>query len=131
MPFESFIDCFKYEQPFFMVSTLEDGRVAITPNALVIPYNFLQAGYWPRELFPTGWEYVAIKNGTYPVIMTAHPVASIDEWFRKFDKLVASFAKETLSEFVTTSAEFLPLDIEKYEKTPAYAETLPRRPVNV
>lgn len=121
MPFELFIDCFQNEQPFFLVSQLEDGRLAITPNALVMPYNFLQAGFWPRDLFPSGWEYVTIKNGTYPLIMTAHPIVKADEWFRKFEKHVISFAKETLSEFIITSAEILPLDIENFEKVPVKA----------
>lgn len=129
MPFEFFIDCFQNELPFFLVSMLEDGRIAITPNSFVIPFNFLQAGYWPRELFPMGWEYVTFKNGTYPLIVTAHPVATIDEWFRKFEKLVISFAKETLAEFVATSAEILPLDFEKLEKAPSQFET--RRPIPV
>ena len=134
MPFEYFIDCFHNEQPFFLVSMLEDGRIAITPNALVIPFNFLQAGFWPRELFPTGYEYVAIKNGSYPLIVTAHPITAIEQWFRKFEKLVSAFAKETLAEFVTSSGEMLPLDferIEKFEKTPAMSENFPRRPVGV
>ena len=116
MPFEFFIDCFQNEQPFFLVSMLEDGRLAITPNAMVMPYNYLQAGYWPRDLFPAGWEYVTIKNGTYPLIVTAHPIATIDDWFKKFEKMVTSFAKETLSEFITSSPEFLPLEMEKFEK---------------
>ena len=126
MPFEYFVDCFQHEQPYFLVSTLEDGRLAITPNAMVMPYNYLQAGYWPRDLFPLGWEYVTIKNGTYPLIVTAHPVASIEEWLKKFEKLVSAFAKETLSEFITSCAEILPLEIEKIERV----EKTPRRAVN-
>ena len=116
MPFEFFVDCFQNEQPFFLVSSLEDGRLAITPNALVMPYNFLQAGYWPRDLFPLGWEYVTTKNGTYPLIVTAHPVGQIEDWFRKFEKLVTAFAKETLAEFITTSAEIFPLEMPEFER---------------
>jgi hypothetical protein len=116
MPFEAFVNCFCVEQPFFLVSWLEDGRIAITPNTMVVPANLCQAGYWPVDLFPTEWEYGTIKNGTYPVIITAHPVANSDEWLRRFEKKVSYFATETLADFIAASKEFQPLEYPKYEK---------------
>jgi hypothetical protein len=121
MPFEFFADCFYAEQPFFLTFQLDDGRIATIPNPTVMPLQLLGNGYWPRDLFPTGWEYVTFKNGNYPVIVTAHPVAKYDEWFRKFERLVAAFCKETIAEFITTGGEFLPLEEEKFEKAPAHA----------
>ena len=117
MPFEYFVDCFYAEHPFFIVSLLDDGRLSIVPNALVIPQNYLHAGYWPMDLLPTDWEYVTVKNGTYPVIITAHPLNNMEEWLRKFEKLVLYFAKETLWDFVTKATEIQPLEIEKSFKT--------------
>lgn len=131
MPFEAFVDCFIAEQPFFLVSLLEDGRLAITPNAIVMPISLFVNGYWPKDLFPAGWEYVTVKNGTYPLILTAHPVGRIDEWFRKFEKHVSAFAKETLAEFITSSAEFFPLEFEKLEKIESFQRTPVRQPINV
>lgn len=118
MPFENFIDCFYLAHPFFMVSTLDDGRVVVTPNPTVVPLSLFQAGLWPRDLFPTEWEYVTIKDETYPVIMTAHPVPKFDEWLRLFEKNVIRFAKETLVEYINTSKYFLPLllETENYKK---------------
>jgi hypothetical protein len=116
MPFEAFVNCFCVETPFFLVSCLEDGRVAVTPNTMVVPFNLYQAGYWPVDLFPTEWEYGTIKNGTYPVIITAHPVTNFDEWLRRFEKKVCYFASETLADFVTASKEFQPLENQRYEK---------------
>ena len=111
MPFEYFIQCFQYEQPFFVVSQLEDGRVAITPNVSFIPFNLLKAEYWPQDLLPRNYEYVTMKKETYPVIMSAHPIARFDEWLRSFQTCVGSFAKQSLAEFVATSPEFLPLEL--------------------
>src|SRR5262245_17604418 len=99
LPFEYLVECFHYEQPYFLVSQQEDGRIAAVPNPMVMPLSYFAFGFWPRDLFPQGWEYVTFKNGIYPVIMTAHPMTKIDEWFRKFEKLVFSFSKETLAEF--------------------------------
>jgi hypothetical protein len=112
MPFEMFIDCFYCEHPFFLVSCLDDGRVAVTPNPTVVPLSSFQGGRWPCDLFPSEWEYVAIKNETYPVIVTAHPVAQFDEWCKRFEKKVYYFAKETLASFISGSKEFLPLELE-------------------
>ena len=111
MPFEYFIHCFQNEQPFFLVSQLEDGRVAITPNVNFIPFNLLKAEYWPQDLLPKDYEYVTMKKETYPVIMSAHPIARFDEWYRNFQACVTSFAKQSLAEFVATSPEFLPLEV--------------------
>ena len=108
MPFEHFLDCFQYEHPFFLISQLEDGRVAITPNAFVFPFNKLQAGFCPQEFLPTEYEYVTLKNANYPVIITAHPVPQVDLWLKKFERLLKPFVKQTLFDFVTTS-EVLPL----------------------
>ncbi|HUN82407.1 MAG TPA: hypothetical protein VMV81_12965 [Phycisphaerae bacterium] len=127
MPFDCFVDCFHNEQPFFIVSMLEDGRITFLPNPMIIPINLFTTGFWPRDLFPQGWEYVTIKNGIYPAIMTAHPVAKMDEWFRKFERLVMAFTKETLSEYITSSGEFFPIDYERFEKI----EKIPKvHPVN-
>ena len=112
MPFEYFVFCFQNEQPFFMISQLEDGRIAITPNAMCIPWNLQQAGYWPQDLLPKGYEYVTMKHGTYPVIISAHPLPSFEEWYRSFVGCVDAFAKETLEEFVGTSHELRPLQFE-------------------
>lgn len=112
MPFEYFLDCFQTDLPFFMVAQLPDGRICITPNANVIPQNFLQAGYGPWNLLPTEWEYVTIRGNTYPVIMTAHPVQNVDEWLFRFERFVLGFAKQTLCNFVTTAFDFIPLKIE-------------------
>lgn len=109
MPFECFLDCFRFEQPFFLVSQLDDGRIAIIPNSMCIPLNLLQVGYWPHDLFPQDFEYVTLKNGIYPVIMTAHPVKNFQEWFVLFERNIVSFAKMSMSEFLTTSFEFTPL----------------------
>jgi hypothetical protein len=111
MPFEWFVQCFHAEQPFFLVSQLEDGRVAITPNVSFIPFNLLKTEYWPQDLLPRDYEYVTMKKETYPVIMSAHPVARFDEWYRNFQSCVATFAKQSLGEFVATSPEFLPLEV--------------------
>ncbi len=113
MPFEYFVDMFFVERPFFLVSVLDDARVAITPNPMVVPLNLFQTGYWPTDLFPNEWEYVTIKNGTYPLILTAHPIAKFEEWLKKFEKTVLFFTKETLADFVNTPKEFIPLEIEK------------------
>jgi hypothetical protein len=118
MPFEYFINCFLIEHPFFLVSVLDDGRLAITPNPVVMPVSLFQTGYWPIDLFPTEYEYVTIKNGTYPLVLTAHPVLRIDDWFRKFEKTVTYFAKETLAEFFAGPRELLPIEFEKPEKLP-------------
>jgi hypothetical protein len=122
MPFEFFLDCFQYEHPFFIVSQLEDGRVAITPNTMVIPQYLLQAGFGPQDLLPSDFEYVTIKNANYPVIITAHPITQIDMWLKKFEKFVKPYGKQTLSDFIT-SAEFLPLKMGfKKEFQPEFKE---------
>lgn len=110
MSFEQYINCFQAEQPFFLVSQLEDGRITITPNVMFIPFNLLQTGYWPQDLLPREYEYVTFKNETYPVIISAHPVTHFDEWFRKFQGCVTAFAKQSLAEFVSASPEYLPLE---------------------
>lgn len=112
MPFEYFLDCFQWEQPFFLVAKLDDGRIAITPNAMVIPQNFLQAGFGPFDWLPTEYEYVTIRNGTYPLLITAHPVANIDEWFHRFETRVQPFAKQTLADFITKSFDYVPIKIK-------------------
>ena len=52
MPFEMFVDCFYVERPFFLVSHLDDGRIAVTPNPTVVPLSLFQAGHWPCDLLP-------------------------------------------------------------------------------
>ena len=89
---------------------------------MVIPWNLLQAGYWPQDLLPQGYEYVTMKHGTYPVIVSAHPLPSFDEWYRRFVKCVDSFAKETLGEFVTRQMEYLPVQFEEKPIKAAYAK---------
>ena len=118
MPFEFFLDCFQAEQPFFCVAQLNDGRIAITPNATVIPQAALQAGFGPHDLLPTETEYVTM-GGTYPVILTAHPVQKVDEWLRKFERFVIGFAKQTLGEFICCSHDYIPLEFgKKFTKAP-------------
>ncbi len=124
MPFEFFLDCFRFEQPFFLVSQLEDGRIAIVPNAMCIPLNLFQFGFWPEDLFPKDFEYVTMKKGMYPVILTAHPVNNYNEFFRFFERNISNFAKTTLSEFISGAYDFLPLkefktfaDTEKFKET--------------
>lgn len=124
MPFEQFIDCFHFERPFFLISVLEDSRLAITPNITALPLN-LQQGFFPLDLFPTGWEYVTVKDETYPVILTAHPVLNYEEWIKKFEKNVLLFCRETLTEFVLGCKEFLPIHMEQTSKTAT------RQPVTV
>jgi hypothetical protein len=106
--------------------------VAIVPNAMCIPWNLLQSGYWPQDLLPSGFEYVTIKQGTYPVIVSAHPLPSFEEWYRSFGRCVESFATQSLASFLSASREFLPVRFEGRERretameawTPR-AETLP------
>ena len=109
MPFEMYMDCFFNEQPFFLVSWLEDGRIAIVPNASIVPLNVFRDGFWPHGLFPADHEYVTMKEGTYPVLFTAHPVARFEEWLKKFEGCVASFAQLPLAEFITGALQFQPL----------------------
>jgi hypothetical protein len=111
MAFEQFIDCFFFERPYFLLSVLDDGRMAITPNIAALPLNLLQ-GFFPLELFPSGWEYVTIKDETYPVILTAHPVVNGEEWIKKFEKNVQLFVRQTLADFVLGCKELLPIQIE-------------------
>ncbi|MBT8485683.1 MAG: hypothetical protein HKO59_16215 [Phycisphaerales bacterium] len=105
MPFEYFLDCFEKERPFFFVSHLEDGRIAITPNASYFPKNWQTFSQW----LPKDFEYVTLKNSTYPLIITAHPVNNPDQWLRRFEQWVTPFAKQTLAEFVTNCTECVPL----------------------
>jgi hypothetical protein len=129
MPFEFFVDCFQYEHPFFIVSQLEDGRIAIAPHAMIVPQYLLQAGFGPQDLLPTEFEYVTIKNGNYPLIVTAHPVTQIDLWLKKFEKFVKPYGKQNLSDFITT-AEFLPLKTEwKPGQLPQFQEQFQRQPI--
>jgi len=116
MSFEQFIDCFHFERPWFMLSVLDDGRLAITPNISALPLN-LHQGFFPLDLFPSGWEYVTVKDETYPVIITAHPVLNYEEWIKSFERNVQLFAKETLAEFVLGSRELLPIQMETQYQT--------------
>lgn len=113
MPFEFFLDCFQVEQPFFLVSQIEDGRIAITPNAWAIPQNLLRAGYGPQDVLPPEIEYVTMRDATYPLIITAHPVTEISDWLKKFEMRVRPFAEQTLADFITSSFETIPLKFEK------------------
>jgi hypothetical protein len=112
MPFEFFLDCFQWEHPFFLVSQLEDGRIAIVPNAMIIPKTLLQAGYGPLDVLPTDYEYVTTRRGTYPLIITAHPINKVEEWFKKFERFVLPLAKQTLADFISATFETLPLKFE-------------------
>jgi hypothetical protein len=114
MPFEYFVLCFQMEKPFFLVSQIEDGRLAIIPNIAFIPWNYKLAE-GPLDLLPDEFEYVTMK-GTYPVILTAHPLPNIEEWLRKFERKVTPFAKMTLTEFVAACHEFFPLEFKKFER---------------
>ena len=105
MPFEFFLDCFDKEKPFFCVSQLEDGRIAITPNAAYFPQNWQYAGQW----LPSDFEYVTMKSSTYPLIITAHPVNNPEQWLRKFEQWVTPYSKQTLSEFLNGCVDFMPL----------------------
>jgi hypothetical protein len=129
MPFEFFVQCFQAEQPFFFISQLDDGRIAIIPNTMFIPWNVMQGGLGPTELFPSEIEYVTAKDGTYPLIITAHPVSNFEDWFRKFERCVVPFAKQTLSDFVGSSCGFQPLEFEPKTRTKGrtqFAETAAR-----
>jgi hypothetical protein len=131
MPFEFFVNCFQAEQPFFLISQLEDGRLAITPTAMFLPWNVHQGGYGLMDLLPNEIEYVTLRNGTYPLVITAHPVANLDEWFRKFERFVTPFAKQSLAEFIGGTYEFLPLKpetrkIKTWPQQQELAETVAR-----
>lgn len=109
MPVENVLDCFQVEHPFFMVAQLEDGRLAITPNSSIIPQNYLQADHRSEDLLPANVEYVTMRTGTCPIIITAHPVNNVDEWLRTFERLVTAFAKQSFGRFVTASRDYVPL----------------------
>lgn len=116
MPFEFFVNCFQEEKPFFLVSQLTDGRIAITPNAMFIPKSFegfLQAGQEPQQLLPNEYEYVTIKNSTYPLIITAHPVTRVEEWLKTFERWVKPWAQQTLEDFLSFSWEPTPIFEDK------------------
>ncbi|MHC5002668.1 MAG: hypothetical protein ACYTJ0_06060 [Planctomycetota bacterium] len=113
MPFEFSLQCFQFELPFFLVSQLDDGRLAITPNAMFFSGKFPYIGFGPMELLPKDFEYVTMKDALYPFILTAHPIANVEEWFRKFERFVKPFARQSINEFVTTFREFQPLEVEK------------------
>ncbi len=130
MPFEYFLDCFQYERPFFCVSHLDDGRIAITPNSMFLSLDYLQGGYGPRDLLPSEYEYVTVKNGTYPLIITAHPVTNVENWLGKFERWVRPFAKQTLSEFARGSFDFQPLKIPAKFETPVRTARTEVAPVN-
>lgn len=112
IPFELSADCFGWENPFFLVSQLPDGRMVITVNPTVISYAALLNGQGVSELLPANHEYVTLRRGIYPVIMTAHPVTNVNEWLQCFEKTVRSLATQTLGEFVGTFGEFIPLRAE-------------------
>jgi hypothetical protein len=118
MPFEYFIDCFRIESPFFLVAQLEDGRVAIIPNVMCLPWNVQQTGYWAQELLPAGYEYVTIKQGSYPVIISAHPLPNFEDWFKAFARGIEPFATQTLGAYVRGAHELLPLYPEEKLITP-------------
>ena len=122
MPFEFFVNCFTDEKPFFLVSQLMDGRIAITPNTMFIPRNFeqlLQAGHGPQQLLPNEYEYVTIKDSTYPLIITAHPVTNVDKWLRSFERWVKPWAQQTLEGFVMEfTSDFTPLFEDVKQKFP-------------
>ncbi len=123
MPFEYYVNCFSTEQPYFMVSQLDDGRVAIVPNVMFIPFNLLQDGFWPQNLLPTGCEYVTMKNETYPVILSSHPIANFEAWFREFESCALPFGKQTLAEFVATAPDYQPIRLRRFEEK-GYAKAL-------
>jgi hypothetical protein len=119
MPFERSLDCFQAEQPFFQVSQLTDGRMAITPNTAIIPPTTFQTGFGTQNLLPTETEYVALR-GSYPFIMTSHPVTKSEEWLKKFERCVTGFAKQTFAECACCSHDFAPLKYgKKITHTPA------------
>jgi hypothetical protein len=119
IPFERSLDCFQAEHPFFLVSQLDDGRIAITPNATVIPPSTFQGWFTAQNLLPTETEYVTLR-GAYPFVMTAHPVIKTEEWLRKFERCVTGFAKQTFAEFACCSHDFTPL---KYGKKATHIPT--------
>jgi hypothetical protein len=43
------------------------------------------------------------------VILTAHPVANFEKWFTKFVRCVDGYSKQTLSDFLSLSHEYLPI----------------------
>lgn len=112
MTFEFFIQCFQAEQPFFLVSQFEDGRIALTPNTMYFPWNLAQGWHGFSDLLPNEIEYVTMKNGTYPLIITAHPVTNLEDWSRKFERFVNQFAKQSLWEFVSSTSDFQPIEFE-------------------
>lgn len=113
MPFEFFMNCFQNEQPFFMVSMLNDGRVAITPNTSFVSWDVLKGGNDTFDLLPADYEYVTIKDATHPLIVTAHPVKDFDKWMRDFSRWVIPFGRQTLEDFLLTSHEYQPLSVFK------------------
>lgn len=112
MPFEFFLDCFQLEQPCFCVAQLADGRLAITPNPAVIPPGSFQTWFGTQTWLPTETEYVMMR-GTYPIIMTAHPITKVEEWLRKFERFVIGFTKQTFADFVCCSHDFIPVKFGK------------------
>ncbi len=54
-----------------------------------------------------------MKNGTYPVIISAHPIAAFEEWFRGFQRCVEPFAKQSLADFVSSTTEFRPVELTR------------------
>ena len=125
MPFEFFVQCFQAEQPFFLISQLEDGRVAITPNAAFFPWNVTQGWHGFSEVLPNDVEYVTMKNGSYPLIITAHPLTNFEDWFKRFERFVIPFAKQTLWEFVNSTSDFMPIEFEgKVRNTTTKGRTL-------
>lgn len=118
MPFEYFVYCFQAEKPFFFVTQLEDGRISIVPNVTFIPWNLFQTGYWPQDLLPEGCEYVTMRDGSYPVILSAHPVNNYEQWLGKFVRCVDAYAKQTLGDFINMPHELHALDQRTGEWAP-------------
>ena len=115
MPFEYFVQCFQMEFPFFLVTQFEDGRLAISPNTNFIPWSVLKDGEGLLAILPREFEYVTMKKGTFPFILTAHPVMNVDEWLKKFARFVATFTKQTVAEYIA-GYEFRPFERELTKK---------------
>lgn len=122
MPFEYFVNCFQIEQPSFLVAMLNDGRLAITPNTAFVPWSVLRGGYGEFDLLPADCEYVTLKDATYPLIVTAHPVKDFDKWLRDFSRWVVPFGKQTLEDFLAASHEYQPFRFERQERATRKSE---------
>jgi hypothetical protein len=76
----------------------------------------LHAGYGPRDLLPTEYEYITLKDCNFPVMITAHPVKDAPAWFSRFERFVNAFVKQTLAQFVAGSVERIPVRFETQPK---------------